>query len=58
MSDVFYDSVYMYIFLNYYLFGFFYIFIDFDGKLKKEIDNEDIFFDKIKYFYKIVEESK
>lgn len=32
--------------------------IDFDGKLNKEIDNEGISFDKIKFFYKIVDESE
>lgn len=32
--------------------------IDFDGKLNKEIDNEGISFDKMKFFYKIVDESE
>ena len=58
LSDALHDSVYTYIFLNNHLFGRFYIFTDSDGKLKKEIDNEDTSLDKTKYFYKTAEESK
>ena len=58
LSDALHDSVYTYIFLNYHLFGLLYIFTDSDGKLKKEIDNEDTSLDKTKYFYKTAEESK
>ena len=58
LSDALHDSVYTYIFLNYHLFGRLYIFTDSDGKLKKEIDNEDTSLDKTKYFYKTAEESK
>ena len=58
LSDALHDSVYTYIFLNYHLFGRPYIFTDSDGKLKKEIDNEDTSLDKTKYFYKTAEESK
>ena len=58
LSDALHDSIYTYIFLNYHLFGRPYIFTDSDGKLKKEIDNEDTSLDKTKYFYKTAEESK
>lgn len=58
LSGALHDSVYTYIFLNYHLFGRLYIFTDSDGKLKKEIDNEDTSLDKTKYFYKTAEESK
>ena len=58
LSDALHDSIYTNIFLNYHLFGRPYIFTDSDGKLKKEIDNEDTSLDKTKYFYKTAEESK